>query len=190
MQTNGELITGDYLAELNNCAFAGDVSGCNGTFRGKFTADAVNIVHNPTIAGRATAMTVIVEEPGVITPGQNVWVRIASANINIPSEDTSGGYILAAFKYLHDGQGGDWHPEEAQRSFRERVKIGTDIIFDVSSCYGSLWHATPYRYNEYMININHPGLITVSIEQYYPDEGYNVHPIIIDRFTRVDYIRR
>ena len=190
VQTDGSIVTDDYYAELNNCVFAGDISGCQGTFRGQFSARAVNVVHNPTIAGRATAITVAVEHAGELALGQNVWQRLAYASILIPDDDVDGGYLLAAFKYRHRENAGTPHEDEKIRIFQERVMIGSQPIFNVQSSYATVWTIVPLRYNEYCVRIDHPGLITVSIEHYYPDEGHNVHPRIDQRFVRVDYIRR
>ena len=183
-------VEGEYCAELNNAVFGGDLSGAKGTFRGQFSTSALDIVGNPTIAGRSTAITTVVDLPGYTKPGQNYWHTVASGIVDVPLEDKDGGYLLVAIEYWHEYNGGNTHFDEAFRLFSERVVIGGQVAYSQSSAFGSLWHKHPRRYNEYALHINSPGQVIVAIQQYYPDEGHNVYPHIRDRQLRLDYIRR
>ena len=190
IRADGVTVTKDYQAELNNAVFSGNISGVRGTFRGKFSSKAVNVVSNPSIAGRSTAVSVVVEHSGELRPWQNAWIDIAYAVVNVPSEDSSGGRLNIAVQFDHLRNEGTPRFDEQFRPYRERVLINGVEVALIDSAYGELWLSNPLRFYEYAAQVHGPGPAAVAIQVYFPDWGHNVHPVIANRTIRVDYMRR
>lgn len=92
-----------FHAEFNEGIFRGNVSAMDGTFAGVLTAEAVDAAGNITIAGEATAVTVVVLDEAGKWLTEGVANPIATANILVPAGESGIIYALVQYEVYSYG---------------------------------------------------------------------------------------
>lgn len=178
-----------FQAEFNNALFNGDVSGMEGTFKGKLTANAIDAVKNLTIAGRAAAITTVSYVPYVanIFDDDSVWRTVHSLTFQVPVSDTEGGWVTAGIQYFINDQRYD------NDGFQTEYRLLVDgrIIFTSPFASSFKWFYRIYKYFYHEVSTRvGTGYHTIALQYRWHDAPTNVYPEFYDVAIRADYVRK
>lgn len=187
---DGTIVSEAFQAEFNNAKFNGNVSGMEGTFQGKLTANAIDAVKNLTIAGKAAAITTVSYKSYVagIFDDDSIWRTVSDCTFTVPSADQQGGWVTAAIQYQIDDQkrDNDRFPTEY------RILLDGAVIFTSPNSALFKWFYVSFKwfFHEVSARVTSPGYHTIALQYRWHDAPTNVYPQFYDITIRTDYIRK
>lgn len=188
---DGVTVSEAFDAEFHNALITGDVSGLNGYFGGKLTANAINAIDNLHITGRAAAITAVYKKDRISKPefdfdDDGIYKTIAQQQITVP-EGMSGAYCAVAIQYtIQDEREDNW-------MFMCRYRIlqdGKAYYTNPRKQFGSFYAAYPYHIHEMVLWFSGAGTHTVAMQWLWEPAETNVYPVFVDLTMRMDLIRK
>ena len=188
LKHDGSTEYGNFMAELNDATFGGNISSLEGTFSGVLTADAVNATANLNIAGQSVARTTIStrsSNAGFDDDGR--WRSIHSINFLVPNSDEKGGWFICSVRYnMSDHKGdNDLFP------CRYRMLVNGVVLYTSGTMpLGFLYRHIQYSFLEVSGHVSTPGTKNVDIQFAVDDMDTNMYIRFADIVMKVDYIRK
>ena len=188
---DGNLISEAFDAEFHNALITGDVSGLNGYFSGKLTANAVDAIDNLHITGRAAAITSVktiawADSASHGFDDDGVYRTICDQVIVVP-EGMSGAYCAVAIQYEIDDAQGD------NDMFICRYRLlqdGKSYYTNARAKFGLFYEVYPHQIHEMVMWFSGAGSHTVSMQWLWEPNNTNVYPIFKNITIRTDLIRK
>ena len=185
---DGSTEYGNFMAELNDATFGGNISSLEGTFSGVLTADAVNAAANLNIAGQSVARTTISTLAlSANFKDDSIYRSIHSINFIVPNSDESGGWFICSVRYdMSDlKEDNDYFP------CRYRMLVNGEVLYTSGTMpLGNLYRHIRYSFLEVSGRVSTPGTKNVDIQLAVDDLNTNMYIRFSDIVMKVDYIRK
>lgn len=182
-----------FQSEFNNAYFNGRIEAESGTFSGKFTANAINIIRNLTIAGGAAAVTqVAYKATANEVPWNDDAVFRSVATHAFQVTDLFGGWLYFSIQY---------HLTNTHNSGQDRKKAwptscrltvnGQPVNFNlVRGPFGVWWMRIEHFKHDAVVQAPGPGTYLFDLQFAFDPLTTNVYPYFSDIYTRVDYVKK
>lgn len=188
LKPDGSTEYGNFMAELNDATFGGNISSLEGTFSGVLTADAVNAAANLNIAGQSVARTTI----STLASNSNFdddsrWRSIHSVNFIVPNSDEGGGWFVCNVRYnMSDHKGDNDH-----FPCRYRMLVNGKVLYTSGTMLlGTLYRYIKYSFLEVSGHVSTTGTKNIDIQFAVDDRNTNMYIRFTDIVMKVDYIRK
>lgn len=166
-----------------------------GTFSGRFTAQAINIIRNLTIAGGSAAVTTVTYKSTaneVPFDDDGVFRNAVSHTIQVPGTDLAGGWLYFSVQY---------HLTNTHNSGQDRKKAwptscrllvnGSPVNFNlVRGPFGVWWMAIEHFKHDAVVKAPGPGNYRLDLQFAFDPMNTNVYPYFSDIYVRVDYVKK
>lgn len=192
---DGQIVSEAFQAEFNNAFFNGRIEAYAGTFSGVFTANAINIIRNLTIAGGSAAVTSIIykaDASDVPFNDDGVFRSVADFAFQTPPGDLGGGWLYFSIQYhltnTHNSG------QDRKKSWPTSCKIlvnGTPVNFNlVRAPFGTWWMAIEHFKHDAVVQAPGPGTYRFDMQFAFDSLVTNIYPFFSDIYVRVDYVRK
>lgn len=167
----------------------------SGTFSGKFTANAINIIRNLTIAGGAAAVTEVfykADAGDVPWDDDGVFRSVASHAFQVSGDDLAGGWLYFSIQYhlTNTHNSGQDRKKSWPTSCRLLVN-GDPVQFDlVRGPFGVWWMRIEHFKHDVVVQAPGPGTYRFDLQFAFDPIVTNIYPFFSDIYTRVDYVRK
>ena len=188
LKHDGKTEYGNFMAELNDATFGGNISAMEGTFSGTLTAQAVNAAANLNIAGQSVARTTISTRASNNNfDDDSRWRSIHSINFLVPNNDEKGGWFICSVRYnMSDHKGDNDH-----FPCRYRMLVNGKVQYTSGTMpLGNLYRHIRYSYLEVSGLVSTTGTKNVDIQLAVDDRNTNMYIRFTDIVMKVDYIRK
>lgn len=195
---DGSIRSDAFQAEFNNAFFNGRIEAESGTFSGKFTANAINVVKNLTIAGGSAAVTTITfradvhKGEGGLGQDDGVFRSVIQQSYTVPSNDLSGGWLYISVQYhLTNTRHSDQDRKNIWPTSTRLLVNGVLQNFQIDNLpFGIWWDKIEHFKHDMLVQVPGPGTYLFDMQFAWGPMVTNIYPYFNDIYVRFDYVKK